>query len=446
MNLHIHNTLTNKKELFVPCSSADSINMYVCGPTVYSEPHIGNARAALTGDLFYRVLKELFENVVYMRNLTDVDDKIIDQSSKTGIPISKLTEDVACIYQKNMLELNMLKPTHEPKVTDNIDNIISTIEKILINKSAYISEKHVVFDTVAFDNYGTLSKKIADDLIDGARIKPEAFKRNQKDFVLWKPSQNDKHGWDSPWGYGRPGWHIECTSMIKSIIGNNNTLDIHGGGNDLIFPHHENEIAQGSCCSSSKYCNYWFHNGIVLVNKKKMSKSLGNVILVSDIINRYDPSIIRLALMSTHYRQPLNWTDDTINNAKNIYEKISRTLDSASQLDVTRDDNFLELMCDDINTPKAIQYLIKQAKLARDDIKVMSKLKYNCQLIGILSNRKSIEINPDEKQMIENLIEKREMARKNKDFVQADSIRDQLTTLSVVLEDGPSGVTWKIKR
>ncbi len=446
MNLHIHNTLTNKKELFVPCSSADSINMYVCGPTVYSEPHIGNARAALTGDLFYRVLKELFENVVYMRYLTDVDDKIIDQSSKTGIPISKLTEDVACIYQKNMLELNMLKPTHEPKVTDNIDNIISTIEKILINKSAYISEKHVVFDTVAFDNYGTLSKKITDDLIDGARIKPEAFNRNQKDFVLWKPSQNDKHGWDSPWGYGRPGWHIECTSMIKSIIGNNNTLDIHGGGNDLIFPHHENEIAQGSCCSSSKYCNYWFHNGIVLVNKKKMSKSLGNVILVSDIINRYDPSIIRLALMSTHYRQPLNWTDDTINNAKNIYEKISRTLDNASQLDVTRDDNFLELLCDDINTPNAIQYLIKQAKLARDDIKVMSKLKYNCQLIGILSNRKSIEINPDEKQMIENLIEKREMARKNKDFVQADSIRDQLTTLSVVLEDGPSGVTWKIKR
>ena len=446
MNLHIHNTLTNKKELFVPCSSAESINMYVCGPTVYSEPHIGNARAALTGDLFYRVLKELFENVVYMRNLTDVDDKIIDQSSKTGIPISKLTKDVACIYQKNMLELNMLKPTHEPKVTDNIENIISTIEKILINKSAYISEKHVVFDTVAFDNYGTLSKKIANDLIDGARIKPEAFKRNQKDFVLWKPSQNDKHGWDSPWGYGRPGWHIECTSMIKSIIGNNNTLDIHGGGNDLIFPHHENEIAQGSCCSSSKYCNYWFHNGIVLVNKKKMSKSLGNVILVSDIINRYDPSIIRLALMSTHYRQPLNWTDDTINNAKNIYEKISRTLDNASQLDVTRDDNFLGLLCDDINTPNAIQYLIKQAKLARDDIKVMSKLKYNCQLIGIVSNRKSIEINPEEKQMIENLIEKREMARKNKDFVQADSIRDQLTTLSVVLEDGPSGVTWKIKR
>ena len=446
MNLHIHNTLTNKKELFVPCSSAESINMYVCGPTVYSEPHIGNARAALTGDLFYRVLKELFENVVYIRNLTDVDDKIIDQSSKTGIPISKLTEDVARIYQKNMLELNMLKPTHEPKVTDNINNIISTIEKILINKSAYISEKHVVFDTVAFKNYGTLSKKIANDLIDGARIKPEAFKRNQKDFVLWKPSQNDKHGWDSPWGYGRPGWHIECTSMIKSIIGNNNTLDIHGGGNDLIFPHHENEIAQGSCCSNSKYCNYWFHNGIVLVNKKKMSKSLGNVILVSDIINRYEPSIIRLALMSTHYRQPLNWTDDTVNNAKNIYEKISRTLDNASQLDVTRDDNFLELLCDDINTPNAIQYLIKQAKLARDDIKVMSKLKYNCQLIGIVSNRKSIEINPDEKQMIENLIEKREMARKNRDFLQADSIRDQLTALSVVLEDGPSGVTWKIKR
>lgn len=446
MNLHIHNTLTNKKELFEPCSSDKSVNMYVCGPTVYSEPHIGNARAALTGDLFFRILKELFETVTYIRNLTDVDDKIIDQSIKTGIAINELTENVADVYQSNMLELNMLKPTYEPKVTDNINNIISTIEKILINKSAYISEKHVVFDTQSFEEYGCLSKKISSDLIDGARIKPESFKRNPKDFVLWKPSDNDEHGWKSPWGYGRPGWHIECTSMIKSIIGNDSTLDIHGGGNDLIFPHHENEIAQGSCCSSSKFCNYWFHNGIVLVNKKKMSKSLGNVILVTDIIKKYNPITIRIALMSTHYRQPLNWTDETIINAKNIHEKLLRTLDKATEVDEKKDNNFLKLLCDDMNTPVAIQYLIKQCKLARDDINELCMLKYNSHLLGIVSDIKTTKLNDKEKQIIESLIKKRELARKNKDFTEADSIRDQLTALNVELEDGSAGVSWKIKR
>ena len=446
MNLHIHNTLTNKKELFVPYSIDKSVNMYVCGPTVYSEPHIGNARAALTGDLFYRILNELFKNVTYIRNLTDVDDKIINQSIKTGISINKLTEDVASIYQSNMLKLNMIKPTYEPKVTDNINNIISTIEKILINKSAYISEKHVVFDTESFEEYGCLSNKNSDDLIDGARIKPESFKRNPKDFVLWKPSEKDDYGWDSPWGYGRPGWHIECTSMIKSIIGNDNTLDIHGGGNDLIFPHHENEIAQGSCCSSTKFCNYWFHNGIVLVKKKKMSKSLGNVILVSDIINKYNPVTIRLALMSTHYRQPLNWTDKTITNAANIHQKILRSLDMANKLEGKKDNNFLDILCDDINTPIAIQYLIKQAKIAREDTQALCMLKYNCTLIGIAQEKKAIKINDANKEVIEDLIVKREQARKNRDFTQADSIRDELAALNVELEDGPSGVSWKIKR
>ena len=380
-----------------------------------------------------------------MRNLTDVDDKIIDQSIKTGIPIDKLTTNVAKVYQDNMLKLNMLKPTYEPKVSKNIDNIIETIDKILLNKSAYISEKHVIFDTASFSDYGNLSKKIPNDLIDGARIKPESYKRNPKDFVLWKPSTEHNCGWESPWGFGRPGWHIECTSMIKNLIGNDNTLDIHGGGNDLIFPHHENEIAQGSCCSSATFCNYWFHNGIVLVNKKKMSKSLGNVILVSDILSQYNPAVIRLALMSTHYRQPLNWTQDTIINAENILEKIFKSLNNNQNTNNIKDEEFIKLLCDDVNTPNSIQYLVKQAKLAKNNNEELAKLRYNCDLLGIKSNNIKSDISAEDKEVIKNLIIERELARKNKDFSQADLIRYRLTSLNVELEDTPEGATWKIK-
>jgi cysteinyl-tRNA synthetase len=395
------------------------------------------------GDLFYRLLLKLYEEVIYIRNLTDVDDKIILESEKTGIAINVITQNVTQMYQNEMIKLNMLVPTFEPKVTDNINNIISTIEKILNNKSAYVSENHVVFDMESFEDYGSLSKKVSDDLIDGARVKPESYKKNPKDFVLWKPSINENCGWDSPWGYGRPGWHIECTSMIKSIIGNEQTLDIHGGGNDLIFPHHENEIAQGTACASAEYCNYWFHNGIVLVDKKKMSKSLGNVILVSDIINSINPIVIRLALMSTHYRQPLNWTNDTINNAKNIYKKIVTSLDADSS-DIRENDNdFLELLCDDLNTPNAIQYLVKQAKDSKNNKNLLPKLRYNCDLIGLKSN--AYEVSVELKTKVEDLISQRETARQNKDYASADQIRNMLTSMNVDLKDGPSGVTWKIK-
>ena len=442
MNLHIYNTLTNKKEQFLP-HTKNKVSMYVCGPTVYSAPHIGNARAALVGDLFYRLLQKLYEEVTYIRNLTDVDDKIILESEKTGIPINVITKNVTEMYQNEMSKLNMLEPTFEPKVTDNINNIISTIEKILSNKSAYVSENHVVFDMDSFEDYGSLSKKVSDDLIDGARVKPESYKKNPKDFVLWKPSKNENCGWDSPWGYGRPGWHIECTSMIKSIIGNEQTLDIHGGGNDLIFPHHENEIAQGTSCASAKYCNYWFHNGIVLVDKKKMSKSLGNVILVSDIINSINPIVIRLALMSSHYRQPLNWTNDTVNNAKNIYEKIVTSLDADSSDVREKDNDFLELLCDDLNTPNAIQYLVKQAKDSKNNKNLLLKLRYNCDLIGL--KRNAYKISVELKNKVEDLISQRETARQNKDYASADQIRNMLTSMNVDLKDGPSGVTWKIK-
>jgi cysteinyl-tRNA synthetase len=442
MNLHIYNTLTNKKEQFIP-NADNKVSMYVCGPTVYSAPHIGNARAALVGDLFYRLLLKLYEEVIYIRNLTDVDDKIILESKKTGVPINVITQNITQIYQNEMIKLNMLVPTFEPKVTDNINNIISTIEKILNNKSAYVSENHVVFDMDSFEDYGSLSKKASDDLIDGARVKPESYKKNPKDFVLWKPSANENCGWNSPWGYGRPGWHIECTSMINSIIGEEQTLDIHGGGNDLIFPHHENEIAQGTACASAEYCNYWFHNGIVLVDKKKMSKSLGNVILVSDIINSINPMVIRLALMSTHYRQPLNWTNDTVNNAKNIYEKIVTSLDADSSDIKENDSDFLELLCDDLNTPNAIQYLVKQAKDSKNNKNILPKLRHNCDLVGL--KRNTYKISVELKNKVEDLISQRETARKNKDYVSADQIRKTLASMNVDLKDGPLGVTWKIK-
>ena len=442
MNLYIYNTLTNKKEQFIPHNPGE-VNMYVCGPTVYSEPHIGNARAALVGDLFFRVLRELFDNVTYIRNLTDVDDKIIVESDRLDVDINTLTEDVTRVYQANMLKLNMLKPTYEPKVTENIDNIIDTVQKILNNKSAYIAENHVVFDMESFSEYGSLSNKKSEDLIDGARIKPESYKRNPKDFVLWKPSSHKSCGWDSPWGYGRPGWHIECTSMIKSIIGNDATLDIHGGGNDLIFPHHENEIAQGSCCSSSDYCNFWFHNGIVLADKKKMSKSSGNVILVSDILEEVNPIIVRIALMSAHYRQPLNWTKDTIDYSRNIYDKIISSLDIEPSSITEKDDEFIENLCDDLNTPNALQYIVKQARDAKKDSSVVSKLRYNCGLLGIKSSEDIIDKSVVDK--IESLVSLREDARRNKDFVEADRLRNLLSGMSVVLNDGPEGVTWKIK-
>ena len=262
---------------------------------------------------------------------------------------------------------------------------------------------------------------------------------------FWKPSIDDNCGWKSPWGFGRPGWHIECTSMIKNIIGNDNTLDFHGGGNDLIFPHHENEIAQGSCCSSATFCNYWFHNGIVLVNKKKMSKSLGNVILVSDILRQYNPAVIRLALMSTQYRQPLNWTKNMIINAENILQKISKSLDNNKNTHNQKDEEFIKLLCDDLNTPNAIQYLVKQAKLAKNNNEELAKLRYNCDLIGINNNKVKSDISVEDEEVVKKLVIERELARKNKDFAQADLIRDKLASLNVDLEDTPDGATWKIK-
>ena len=445
MTIKIFNTINRKKEIFKPVKPG-SASMYVCGPTVYSHPHIGNARAALVPDILFRLLKRKYDNVTYIRNITDVDDKISDAAFKQNKTVYEISETFIKIYQDNMASLDILEPTYQPKVTDNMPSIISTIEKILKNGFAYISENHVLFDTSKYKKYGELSKRALDEMIDGARIEVADYKKSPRDFILWKPSNDDQPGWKSPWGLGRPGWHIECTSMIKNIIGNDNTLDIHGGGNDLIFPHHENEIAQGSCMSSSKYCNYWFHNGIVLVNKKKMSKSLGNVILLEDLLKNNKSNSIRLALLSAHYRQPLNWSDSTLIESNNLIKKFSSLARSYAG-DINQYDNLdneiIDILSDDLNTPEAIKHLSELAKAAKTNEKDLASLIVSSKFIGInlLAHNTSVLKTIDEG-LIKSLIEERVEARSSGDFKKADEIRDKLSSMGILIKDLEGETVW----
>ena len=445
MTIKIFNTINRKTEIFKPVKP-NSPSMYVCGPTVYSHPHIGNARAALVPDVLFRLLKRKYDNVTYIRNITDVDDKISDAAFKQNKTVYEISETFIKIYQNNMASLDILEPTYQPRVTDNIPGIISTIEKILENGFAYISENHVLFDTSKYKEYGELSKRALDEMIDGARIEVADYKKSPRDFILWKPSNDNQPGWKSPWGLGRPGWHIECTSMIKNIIGNDNTLDIHGGGNDLIFPHHENEIAQGSCMSSSKYCNYWFHNGIVLVNKKKMSKSLGNVILLEDLLKNNKSNSIRLALLSAHYRQPLNWSDSTLIESNNLIKKFS-SLARSYEGDINQYDNLdneiIDILSDDLNTPEAIKHLSELAKAAKTNEKDLASLIVSSKFIGIdllADNMSTLKIIDEE--LVKSLIEERVEARSSGDFKKADEIRDKLSSMGILIKDLEGETVW----
>jgi len=445
MTIKIFNTINRKKEIFKPVKSG-SVSMYVCGPTVYSHPHIGNARAALVPDILFRLLKRKYDSVTYIRNITDVDDKISDAAFKQNKTVYEISETFIKIYQDNMSSLDILEPTYQPRVTDNMPGIISTIEKILKNGFAYISENHVLFDTSKYKEYGELSKRALDEMIDGARIEVADYKKSPRDFILWKPSNDDQPGWQSPWGLGRPGWHIECTSMIKNIIGNDNTLDIHGGGNDLIFPHHENEIAQGSCMSSSKYCNYWFHNGIVLVNKKKMSKSLGNVILLEDLLKSNKSNSIRLALLSAHYRQPLNWSDSTLIESNNLIKKFSslaRTYEGDLNKYNNLDNEIIDILSDDLNTPEAIKHLSELAKVAKTNEKDLASLIVSSKFIGIdllADNMSTLKIIDEE--LVKSLIEERVEARSSGDFKKADEIRDKLSSMGILIKDLEGETVW----
>ncbi len=446
MTIKIFNTINKKKEIFEPVNHK-KIYMYVCGPTVYSHPHIGNARAAIIPDVLLRVLRKNYDEVIYIRNITDVDDKISDAAFKQGKTVQEISNKYIDIYQKNMSSLGLIDPTYQPRVTDNMPAIIETITKIIENGSAYISEGHVIFDTQKYKNYGELSKRTLDEMIDGARIDIASYKKSPRDFILWKPSSDKQPGWASPWGNGRPGWHIECTSMIKNIVGCDSTLDIHGGGNDLIFPHHENEIAQGSCMSSAKYCNYWFHNGIVLVNKKKMSKSIGNVILVDDLVKRFDPRSIRLALLSAHYRQPLNWSDSTITEANNLLKKfIILAKSSPPEVELEQDCNteIIDILSDDLNTPEAIKYLSSIAKSAKKNNNDLAKLISSTNFIGIdlLLEDKSKSNDNIDKEFVEKLIKERLEARLAGNYEKADEIREKLSSMNISIKDLEGTSVW----
>ena len=440
MKLKIYNTLSNKKELFIPLNK-NSISMYVCGPTVYNYAHIGNARPAVVFDTLYRVLKNIYPKVNYVRNITDVDDKINEAAKNLGKPISYITKKYTDIYHQDMKNLSILSPTHEPRVTDNIEKIIAMIQKIINNKSAYISDSHVLFDVTSFKNYGKLSNRNREEMLAGARVEVADYKKNPGDFVLWKPSTEEEPGWNSPWGYGRPGWHIECSSMVETYLGEE--IDIHGGGQDLIFPHHENEIAQ-SCCAhkADSYARYWVHNGYLNMEGEKMSKSLGNIVTVNEILERYDGEVIRLALLSTHYRKPINFGETLLEQSKNILNKLYKNIDNTASTGSISDDVINPLL-DDLNTPLAISNLLK--------IKCSKTLLKSASLLGLLNKTSEewFEINNKStisKSDIELLIQERDKARKLKDFEKADEIRDQLDQNNVILEDVDGKTIWRVKK
>tara|TARA_B100000767_G_scaffold51444_1_gene46865 strand:- start:1313 stop:2635 length:1323 start_codon:yes stop_codon:yes gene_type:complete len=440
MNLKIYNTLSKDKELFQPLDD-QSIKMYVCGPTVYSYAHIGNARPAVIFDTLYRLLKNIYPEVIYVRNITDVDDKINEAAKKLNKPISYITEKYTDIYHEDMRSLSVLSPNHEPRVTDNIAQIISMIQRILDNKKAYINDNHILFDITSFDQYGKLSNRDMDEMLSGARVEVAEYKKTPGDFVLWKPSKDDEPGWDSPWGFGRPGWHIECSSMVETYLGEE--IDIHGGGQDLIFPHHENEIAQSCSAHNSKsYAKYWMHNGYLNMEGEKMSKSLGNIITVKELLEKYDGEVIRLALLSTHYRKPINFGESLLEQSKNILNKLYKNLNNQSYEDVVSKDVINPLL-DDLNTPLAISSLLK--------IKCSKTLIKSANLLGLLNRTQEEWLSSNNKSTIsendiELLIQERDGARKSKDFAKADEIRDQLEQNNVILEDIDGKTIWRAKK
>tara|TARA_B100000586_G_scaffold108342_1_gene77748 strand:+ start:885 stop:2240 length:1356 start_codon:yes stop_codon:yes gene_type:complete len=447
--LNIFNTLSGQKEKFVPINK-NKVDMYICGPTVYDFPHIGNARPLVVFDVLYRLLSKIFgkNKVTYVRNITDIDDKIIESSKKNKVPIDMLTASITKSFHDDCKYLNCLKPSFEPKATEHIKGMIAMIENLLKNKHAYEKDKHVYFSVNSFKNYGKLSKKNPEELVAGARVEVSKLKKNPLDFVLWKPSSPEDPGWDSPWGRGRPGWHLECSVMSEKFLGKN--FDIHGGGLDLIFPHHENEIAQ-SCCANKadKFANYWLHNGYVTFNKEKMSKSLGNIVTIEKMRGTINGQVIRLALLSTHYKQPLDWNENLLKESQNTLDKWYTQFEKVTQDDL--DDDLLKPLLEDINTPGYISKLhLLYDKASKGDSSSKKIFLIGCKLIGLLEEDletwkkfKKTKSKIDEK-TIKSKIKDRENARKKGDYKLADSIRKELESSGVIIKDKGDKTTWEI--
>ena len=447
-NLQLTNSLSRKKEIFKPINSK-KISLYACGPTVYDNPHVGNARSLVVFDILFRVLRLIYgTNVNYVRNITDVDDKIIEASKRNKKSINEITNEVTKVFHENCKSLNCLDPTVEPKATEHIKEMIEMSSSLIKKGYAYENKGHVYFSINSFKNYGKLSNKNLEELKAGTRIEISDLKKNPLDFVLWKPSEDNDPGWDSPWGRGRPGWHLECSVMSEKYLGKN--FDIHGGGLDLIFPHHENEIAQ-SCSNNSteSFANYWVHNGFVTFNKEKMSKSLGNIITISEAVKQYSGQVVRLALLSAHYSQPLDWNDELLQNQKNTIDKWYKLYEE------TKDTNILDIsetLLDDLNTPGFIAKIHELYNAASNGDKKSKSLFNNaCKLIGLFNINKqewenlkksNIKVSED---YISKKIAERTKAKKEGNFTLADQIRKDLLGQGIVIEDQQDKTIWKLK-
>ena len=451
MTLKITNTFSRAKEEFIPVDP-NHVRIYVCGPTVYDYAHIGNARPVVVFDVLYRLLKTTYSRVTYVRNITDIDDKIMEASRQSGEKIKSLTARFLEVFKKDMLALGSLPPDVEPLATEHISQMVSMIENLIKKGHAYAAEHHVLFDVGSMADYGKLSGHSPEELIVGARVEVAPYKKNPTDFVLWKPSTSEQPGWESPWGRGRPGWHVECSAMSEAHLGI--TFDIHGGGQDLIFPHHENEIAQSVCSHGGKtFVKYWMHNGYLTVDGEKMSKSLGNFYTVNELLERTTGEAIRYSLLQAHYRQPLNFSLKAIEEAKSALDRLYNALrvSSDTKADPRQEAEFVRsALEDDLNTPKALAELHRLAsqlnKLPQDS-KTKSALLSGGLLLGLLQQHPEMwfkgKPNEIEEAEIESLIQQRAEARAAKDFVQSDGIRDKLAAAGIVLEDNAGGTNWK---
>jgi len=446
-DIFLTNNLSNKKEKFVPIDEKN-VGMYVCGPTVYDDPHIGNARPIVIFDILFKILKSKFPSVTYVRNITDVDDKIIKSSKDKKISISDLTETVIKSFSEDCNYLNCEVPTQQPKATEHIDLMIEMISELINKGFAYENNKHVYFEVKKFDDYGKLSNKKLEDLIAGSRVEVSDNKKNSEDFVLWKPSLENEPFWDSPWGKGRPGWHLECSAMSKKFLGNE--FDIHGGGIDLIFPHHENEIAQSRCANDTKvFANYWLHNAFITMSNEKMAKSQGNILKIKDFRKKVSGQVLRLALISAHYKQPLDWNDKLLEDCQNTIDKWYNVY-LPSNKDVN--DEVIQPLYDDINTPGYIANLHKlyeKANKGNDEDKQI--FNSACNFIGLLQETKEEWLNYKKdkadisEEEIESKIELRNKARADKDYKEADNIRNYLLDKGVLIEDKDGKTIWKFK-
>ena len=450
-DIYLTNSLGNKKEKFIPINK-NKIGMYVCGPTVYDDPHIGNARPLVVFDILYRVLKCKFgeTNVTYVRNITDIDDKIITASVEKKISTQELTEKITKNFHEDCEYLACEKPSHEPKATENISQMIEMINKLIKNEFAYLNKHHVYFEVKKFKDYGKLSNKKLEDLIAGSRVEVSENKKNPEDFVLWKPSKNNEPYWESPWGNGRPGWHLECSVMSKKYLGDK--FDIHGGGRDLIFPHHENEIAQSRCANENEvFANYWVHNGFITMSNEKMAKSQGNILKINKLKNEINGQVLRLALISTHYKQALDWNDKLISESQNTINKWYESYIDLKKT-VLVPEEYLNPLYDDLNTPGYIANLHKLfEKSQKGDLKDKEIFVSACNFVGLLKEDKNkwsafkkSKVSITEKEILVK-IEERNKARDNKNYKDADKIRDELLDKGISIEDKDGKTFWKIK-